>query len=316
MSLPPGRRGGWEDRPREVEWVLAQMPNPVLSYAAPWLSGTGAGKTTLLFKAMQSLRPGGYWIGDQGQYGTCVSFGFAGAAMLAYAVEIAVKGEAERWEGDFATEPIYGGSRVQVGGGRLGGDGSIGAWAAKWLTSWGVAVRKRYDAADLTNYSGSLSRTWGRRPGVPESIQAECRLHPVADCSLVTTYEQARDAIANGYPVAVCSNQGFTTRRDAQGFCRPSGSWPHCMYFCACDDESGRPGLLCMNSWGAGWVSGPKRHDQPDGSFWVDASVCTRMLSGRDSFAIQGVTGWPGNNPVPPRPPGPFPPRPIDNTPW
>ena len=55
-----------------------------------------------------------------------------------------------------------------------------------------------------------------------------------------------------------------------------------------------RPGLLCLNSWGPSWVSGPKwPPDQPDGSFWVEARVATRMLSGRDSFAVSGYEGFP-----------------------
>jgi hypothetical protein len=48
-----------------------------------------------------------------------------------------------------------------------------------------------------------------------------------------------------------------------------------------------------MNSWGADWISGPKRHDQPDGSFWVDADVAERMLRGQDSFAVSGYEGYP-----------------------
>lgn len=53
-----------------------------------------------------------------------------------------------------------------------------------------------------------------------------------------------------------------------------------------------RPGLLCVNSWG-NWNNGPKwPEDQPDGSFWVDASVATGMLSGGDSFAISGADGF------------------------
>ena len=55
-----------------------------------------------------------------------------------------------------------------------------------------------------------------------------------------------------------------------------------------------RPGLLCLNSWGPSAQSGPKfPEDQPDGSFWVEADVATRMLSGKDSFAVSGIEGFP-----------------------
>ena len=38
-------------------------------------------------------------------------------------------------------EVIYGGSRVEIGGGRIRGDGSIGAWAARWVRDYGVVPR-------------------------------------------------------------------------------------------------------------------------------------------------------------------------------
>jgi hypothetical protein len=65
------------------------------------------------------------------------------------------------------------------------------------------------------------------------------------------------------------------------------------MYFVAADDSFRRPGLLLVNSWGPSWISGPTRHDQPPGSFWVDADVVNRMLGMRDSYAISGFEGYP-----------------------
>lgn len=70
----------------------------------------------------------------------------------------------------------------------------------------------------------------------------------------------------------------------------------NCMCFVAVRYEP-RPGLLCLNSWGTSWISGPKYpDDQPDGSFWVDAETATRMLRGRDSFAVSGIEGFPYRN--------------------
>jgi hypothetical protein len=64
------------------------------------------------------------------------------------------------------------------------------------------------------------------------------------------------------------------------------------MLFCGVDDESRRPGLLCWNSWGDDWISGPTRHGQPAGSFWVDADVADAMLRQEDSYAISGYEGF------------------------
>src|SRR5690606_38137456 len=112
------------------------------------------------------------------------------------------------------------------------------------------------------------------------------------DVVLVTTFREAGAAIQSGYPVAVCSGQGFASQRDGQGFAAARGSWAHCMVFIGVRFD--RPGLLCLNSWGPRWIGGPKwPDDQPDGSFWVDARTCDRMLAGRDSFAISGYRGFP-----------------------
>ncbi len=51
--------------------------------------------------------------------------------------------------------------------------------------------------------------------GVPAELEAKAGDHKVQTTSLVTTYEELEDALANGYPVAVCSDQGFTITRDA-----------------------------------------------------------------------------------------------------
>jgi hypothetical protein len=53
--------------------------------------------------------------------------------------------------------------------------------------------------------------------------------HKIGAASLVSTLDELDAGLANGYVAIVCSNQGFTMERDQDGFCRPSGSWAHCM---------------------------------------------------------------------------------------
>lgn len=224
----------------------------------------------------------------------CVSHGWAKAIEILIAVQIASHNKPEEWPGVLvATEWLYGTGRVLVGGGRLGnGDGSLGSWQAKAVKEHGVLFRRRYENADLTTYDGKRAKAYGYR-GLPVQLEPIADEHPVQTTALITTYEEARDAIANGYPVPVCSNQGFSNRRDEQGFARPSGSWAHCMTLISSDDTGDRPGLLCMNSWGESWISGTRRHDQPEGSFWIDAETCDRMLRGKDSYAVSNFKGFP-----------------------
>ena len=57
-------------------------------------------------------------------------------------------------------------------------------------------------------------------------------------------------------------------------------------------DEGKIRRLLIQNSWGV-WNGGPKTHNQPDGSFWVEADIVEKyMFSQNDSWAFSGYTGF------------------------
>jgi hypothetical protein len=146
---------------------------------------------------------------------------------------------------------------------------------------------------DLTTYSGNKARSWGRgSAGVPDSLIPIAKQHPIHTVSRVDTYEECRDLIVNGYAVTIASMQGFSSKRDREGFAKPQGEWAHQMSILAVDDEYKRPGVLVQNSWGV-WNAGPKRNGQPDGSFWVDAEeIEKRILRKKDSWAFSGYEGF------------------------
>jgi len=283
--LPEKRTYGAE---REHSRIL--QDTPLLSAAGTSIRGTGAGKVALPFKMLKQVA--GFYPMTRQTIGDCVSHGFAKCAMVVYAVDILERRENEEWRAEIASEWIYGASRVLAGKGRLGNsDGSIGSWAAKAVSDHGLLWRLQYRGHDLRKYSGRRAKSWGYRD-LPYELEETADETPVSmKPALVNSYEDARDAIANGYCVPVCSGQGFTSKRDRQGFCRASGRWAHCMAFVGSDDTS-RPGLLCDNSWGANYHTGPRRHDQPESSFWVDAKTADSMLRQNDSFAIPGVDGF------------------------
>lgn len=223
----------------------------------------------------------------------CVSQGAAYAVDAVKAVDIYIKKDFEEWVAETATEDIYAGSRVQIGGGRIRGDGSVGAWAAKYVNKYGALPRKKYGNVDLSKYSGNKARDWGRgSKGVPSSLLKVAKEHPIQVVSRVDTYEQCRDLIANGYAVTIASMQGFSSTRDKEGFAKPQGSWAHQMSILGVDDAYKRPGVLVQNSWGA-WNGGPKRNNQPTGSFWVDADVIERkVFKQNDSWAYSSYVGF------------------------
>jgi hypothetical protein len=276
--------------------ACAALPRPLFYGAAYPLKDTGAGKVVLLYPYLAQYFNGKFPIHQQ-TIGDCVSQGWGLGIDILKTIEIHVAGEAEEFPGEDATEIIYAGSRVEIGRGACGyADGAIGSWAAQFVTRYGTLKRAKYGPLDLTEYNGETARTLGApNAGVPDPLEPQCREHPVKTTSLVRSYNEARDSIANGYPVPACSGIGFDgqPRRDSDGFLRRNGTWQHCMLFAAVDDDYKRPGLLCINSWGPNWVTGPKRHDQPEGSFWVDADTVDIMLREGDSFAISGYLGYP-----------------------
>lgn len=276
--------GGWIDDKASVESVLADLPMPYFASAAPGLFAGPLPATTLLYKAFKTVN-NTYPSYPAQSIGDCVSQSFGHGVDLLACVEIAIGGEAETFK-HTSTEFIYGTCRIDIGGGRINGDGAVGAWAAKAINTIGTVSR------ELTGeYDGNKAREWGRR-GVPDDLKVQAKDQKVLTVSLVSTWEELKAAIANGYPVAVCSNQGFTMARDANGFCRPKGTWNHCMLVVGYREDA-TPGACVMQSWGPNVPSGPTTLDQPDNTFWADPQTIGRMLGQGDSWALSSFDGYP-----------------------
>lgn len=292
---------GWVADPDAVAAIAATLPPNAKLFA-----DTPAGQAVMLdmpksvygWKAYEGLFGQPPPIKDQGSVGSCVSFGTNTAVERTLAAEIVRrKGSKSEWS-RFTEEATYGGSRVEIGGGRIRGDGSIGAWAADFVTKYGMVPRKAYGATDLSTYSESRCRDWGQR-GVPEEFEVVARKYPVKSYVQVKTWEECKKAAAQDYFTAVCSNQGFARSRDENGVARSSGSWAHCM---AIDgyhtDDRGREWGHIVNSW-AKYFSGPNGWGSPqEDGFWAESSVIDRMLRQGDSWAFSGVTGFPARKPI------------------
>ena len=250
------------------------------------------------------------WKRDKQGIGDCVSHGFEFGCTVVHAVDIILKRLHWLWNGPYATEPIYGGSRVEARGLRPGqggwSDGSYGGAAAKWLTKWGALLRQDYSGAtgnlehDLRVYSPKKASQWGNwgcgGQADAEKLDVIAKERPVKSAHLVKSFAEAAASIENGYPVPVCSNQGFGSR-GKDGFAPPSGEWMHCMCFAGVRYDI--PGLLLVNSWGNSWGTTapfyPANYPHVEivkCSAWVKADVATRMLAAwEDSFALAGIDG-------------------------
>ena len=251
-----------------------------LAAAAPGLVARTApapGSPVLLYKAWRDV------LGKDPAYpaqeiGDCVSFGHGHANDLLQCVEIALGEPAEFRETD--TEFIHATSREVAG--ILGQtDGSYGAAAVKAMTTVGLVSRELL--GDQGAYSGKRAREWGRT-GAPAEIKATACLFKLGSAAQVSTWAELVAALASGYPVTICSNQGFTLHRDRDGFCKARGTWGHCMLIAGVRFD--REGACILQSWGPTVPDGPLALDQPTFSFWADRTVVERILAAGDSFAL------------------------------
>lgn len=298
LPIFPEEPFGWIP-PSEKEKQLAQAQFGTLDDKDAGQADVRADQSILAWKLFEKATGQRYPARDQSQIGSCVSFGTSGAGEMTIAANIALKRGKPQQYVDFCREAIYGGSRINADPRNpiRSGDGSTGERAAKWFGMAGaVTVQHQYQAKAVGPYTVSRCREWGSR-GCPVELAQVAKDNPV-HVTLVTSADAAIKALGQGYFVYVCSDIGFgdlnrgPLHRDAEGFLRPSGSWPHCMFIAGY--RADRAGFLIVNSWGARWVDGPKGpwDDIPDGSFWADAQTVDRMLSQRDSYAVDSVGGF------------------------
>lgn len=276
--------------PADVAELLGDLSHPLFGASAFALEGGGKGKVSLPFKSLLKF-DSGFGPAESQTTGDCVSHAVRNAVDITRSVEIDVLGEKEDFVFRGATEAIYG-CRGH------GGQGMSCSQAARFVNSeGGILLRQQYgygrEVVDLSVYDSSIGTRWGRK-GVPDFLTKEGRRNRVGTISLVTSVEEARDALSNGYSLAVCSDVGFSSRRDDNGYARPKGTWHHAMAWIACNDtkKNGGPGFLIQNSWGK-WNNGGKSYDQPDGSFWINYDVAARMLRQRGSWVFSDVDGFP-----------------------
>ena len=283
---------GWAESPKEVQAVAEKLQFPTFGDTEAGKADDPLPDRVYLWMVFKKLDARGPPTKNQNPIGSCVSFGTNNAIIRTTASEIVI-GRKNFELKDIAEEVTYAGSRVEIGGGRISGDGSVGAWAAQFVQKWGVVARAKHGEYDLTTYDPNRCRSWGKT-GVPDQLEQIAREHPVQTVTQVKTWAEAKRALANGYGIAVCSNQGFTMQRDSRGVARASGSWPHCMCFDGYHTEGGQEFVHVENSWGASAHTGPVGWGEPStAGFWAEASVAARMLAQNDSWAFSAVKGFP-----------------------
>lgn len=302
---------GYLPNPSATRQFLNELDKPLFRQAGADCMRNAQKVDTFLYRyaddAHRAVYGKPFQAWNQGQAGTCVSFGWGIGSYIGQAVDWK-QGELEKPPLLVAVEPIYAGSRTY---GRMPpvtfagySDGSFGAAAARWVSGkckdpavGGVTYREVFGKYDLTKYSIDRSREWGAY-GPPRDIAVQAAKHRALAVAQVSTWDELVAAITSGYCVPVCSDVGFasTNVRDRDGFLPRGGNWNHCMCVIGlrfADGPGKKDGALIINSWGLSWVTGGKwPGDQPDGSFWVTRQDIESILRQGDSFAIGGVDGF------------------------
>ena len=208
----------WEEH--VFNHLMETSKYPLFGAASKKISGTGKGQLSTPYKSVLRFDKNPY--NERQVTGDCVSHGTRNACDVSRAVEIHVGNEREAWIARGATEAIYGYRGFS-------GQGMSCARAAEFVSKvGGIVVRKNYPGiVDFSKYNGNLGAGWGGR-GLPDKVMDLANDHQIQTASLIRTVEEARDALANGYGLAVCSNYGFNSTRDKKGFAKQSGSWGHC----------------------------------------------------------------------------------------
>lgn len=261
-------------------------------------AGQGSGEVALLYKYLEKVLGRKPKTRNQGGGSDCTGQSTARGIDVLQGVRIAGLGMAEKFTAYASASAIYGGSRYEIGYKRYNyynrRNGAHVPYAAEFVRDYGTLFQIAYPQVDLSKHSWALSKKWGST-GVPDVLEAMARLHCVKAFIPINSWDEYRGAVSNGFPVVIGSKYGFAKQksRDDEGFLSPIGIWNHAMVGTAVDDEYKRPGGLIENSWGPEWVRGPKRHDQPDGSFWVDAEVIHDMCRHGEAIALSGFDGFP-----------------------
>jgi hypothetical protein len=291
--------GGWRHDPELVSLICGSHGPADLYEAAPHVKGVGAGKAVILLDALAKVE-GGWKPYKPQRRGTCVGRGGGRACDILQALKVAA---GATWQARISSEIIYGFARVEIGGRRIRGDGAVVANAVEAVRRLGVLPRGEYEAGGKRfvippDDDDALAVRWGWQ-GVPDELEPLCQRYLVKDWAPITSYEQARDAIAAGYVVWFGTSQAFwrglPARRDDEGFLRASGRTAHSWLAVGVDDRHRVPHLILDNrSWGDGWVVGPEGpYPIPPGCYRCRAEDFELVLARGEAYAVGDLDGFP-----------------------
>lgn len=294
---------------RDLDEFLADAERPLFGAAAPEAYQDWQGKLCTPWFAYLELDPRNAMQGRQ-KTGDCVSWGVRNAIDISRSVEIIIGGEAESYILRQATAMLYA-ERGHTGQGaspsRISRAATEdGILLERIYTKEETGLSKDYDFRDYDEYVSIGIRAG--RTGLPEGLKRITRKNRCKTASLVTSMEEAKTALWNGYALAVGSSIGVSNRGGYKGqpwLSTLQGSWAHEMSIVGFDDRPeivrlvGEPIYFWDQSWG-NWnrISGLRpewlfKGIWPEGAFILTESHTWRAVKARGCFAHSDTDGFP-----------------------
>ncbi|MDR3232977.1 MAG: hypothetical protein LBT46_04835 [Planctomycetaceae bacterium] len=307
--MPASVNFGWIPNDPETQKFVQSLP-PIYADQVGELIKDDENKDALLYRALvpglikheqdRWLKTRGEWrvvrAYNQGSVGSCVGNATAAVLSVLNGVECVINKEPQEFAAMHSADGMYGLDREAAGMLGRSGDGCYGSAAAKAIQTLGTLYQLKYGDVDLTDNVPSRARDLGTK-GVGTKLKSAAAEHKCSSATLIKSSSEAWALLGSGYPINVCSSQGFSTTRDKEGVCKPSGSWSHAMSVIGRRTaKDGRKLFLIWNSWGDHWASGTYWEDMPEGSFWIEWDVMNKMLARGDSFAYGGLEGFKRRN--------------------
>lgn len=229
------------------------------------------------------------------EIGDCVSFGAKNAVEYLQCTDILLRNKHRKWRPVFAPY-FYGTGRVYIGRGRLGNqDGSLGSWMAAAVRQFGCLFA---DEPNVPRYSGSIAKAWGDpnpRPDIDLWLPT-AKQFPVGATTLIRTWADLVEAIANGYPCPTASDVGYNFKPSGDGFHRQTDNWAHQMCFIGVDDRPNDPYALILNNWGnvhGALTDFDNGEPLPSGVLRVRKADAMKHINAQETYAYSGLDSFP-----------------------
>lgn len=307
LGAAPTVKAGWEDSPEVRTRFIRNHERPHFSQNNKAVKGSSKGKAILLSRIYERVTEKKFVPHAQGNVGTCAGEGSTLGAEFLTTTQIAMGRKNEAWKGKYSVEVTYGGGRNEIGKGQVKfSDGITVEECCQYMRDYGVVLRGKYGKYDLTTHNKELAKYFGRPGiGVPDELDKIAKEHPVKKMALVSSWDEAADAVYNGHPVVVGSKVGYGPKNrngvyqtDEEGFLDQLEEWWHALLLIGIDRRRGkREGGMWANSWDKNWIDGP-RHElgTPDGCFWADADAVNKAIKDGDAYALSDFQGFTRKN--------------------